>query len=241
MHRDTLGYVRAWQKLASFRSVVGETDYCNGTSLPPARRQTVFQAYLNDFASTGPRPGQDARRMKSYAEAHLQKIAANRMIAFVIWEVGVPRIARAADQRDTHPQRGAPAAEQRADTLQENTIAILEWLDSAARSILQYKHTAKYQEALRRAGSRRGGSGITTAEQAQRAELRRAQANVRKGIWLAERWSQHVITFETISMSDWALLQNHWNGNDARRLLEIQRQRGDRRITMPELWLWTWQ
>ena len=153
----------------------------------------------------------------------------------------MPRIARAADQRDTHPQEGAPAAEQRADTLQENTIAIWEWLDSAARSILQYKHTAKYQEARRRAGSRRGGSGITTAEQAQRAELRRAQANVRKGIRLAERWSQHVITFETISMSDWALLQNHWNGNDARRLLEIQRQRGDRRIAMPELWLWTWQ
>ena len=71
--------------------------------------------------------------------------------------------------------------------------------------------------------------------------VRRAQANVRKGIRLAERWSQHVITFENISMSDRALLQNHWDGNDARRLLEIQRQRGDRRITMPELWLWAWQ
>ena len=235
VHRDTLGYARAWQKLTSFRSAVGEADYYDGTHLPPARRQTVFQAYLNDFASKGFLPGQDARRMKSYAEAYLRKIAANRMIAFVIWEVGVPRIARAADQRDTHPQEGALAAEQRADTLQENTIAILEWLDSAAHSILQYKHTAKYQEARRRAGSRRGAPGITTGEQAQRTELRRAKANVRKGIRLAERWRQHVITCETISRSDWALLQNHWNGNDVRRLLEIQRQRGDRRITMPAL------
>ena len=70
--------------------------------------------------------------MKSYAEAYLREIAANRIIAFVIWEVGVPRIACAADQE------GAPAAEQRADALQEKTIAILDWLDGAARSILRY-------------------------------------------------------------------------------------------------------
>ena len=38
------------------------------------------------------------------------------MIAFVIWEIGLPRIAR--------------AAEQRAEMVEENTIAILEWLDS---------------------------------------------------------------------------------------------------------------
>ena len=235
MHRDTLGYVRAWRKLASFRTVVGETDYFDRTQLSPTQRQTVFQAYLNDFASTGLRPGQHARRMKSYAEAHLREIAANKLIAFVIWEVGVPRIAPAAEQRDTHPQEGAPAAEQRADTLEENTIAILEWLDGAARSILQYKHTAKYQEAVRSAGSRRGVPGITAAEQEQRAELRRAQANVRQGRRLAERWSQHLITFETMPSSDWALLQNHWNGSDVRHMLEIQRQRGDRRITMPAL------
>ena len=174
--------------------------------------------------------------MKSYAEAHLREIAANRLIAFVIWEVGVPRIAPAAEQRDTHPQEGAPAAEQRADTLEENTIAILEWLDGAARSIIEYKHTAKYQEAVRSAGPRRGVPGLTEAEQAQRAEMRRAQANVRKGRRLAERWSKHLITFETIRSSDWALLQNHWNGSDVRHMREIRQQRGDRRITMPALW-----
>ena len=37
---------------------------------------------------------------------------------------------------------------------------------------------------------------------------------------LAERWSQHVITFESISWPDWVLLQDHWNGNDVRRLLD---------------------
>ena len=127
------------------------------------------------------------------------------------------------------------AAEQRVDTVVENTIAILDWLDGAARSILQYKQTAKYQEARRRAGSRRGAPGITTAEQAQRAELRRAQANVRKGSRLAERWNRHAVTCETMTWSDWVLLENHWNGSEVRRLREIQRQRGDRRITMPAL------
>ena len=41
-HRDTLGYVRAWQELAELRSAVGETPYFDGTQLSPERRQTVF-------------------------------------------------------------------------------------------------------------------------------------------------------------------------------------------------------
>ena len=51
------------------------------------------------------------------SNVHLRDIAANRLIAFVIWEAGVPQVAPAAEQRDTHPQEGTPAAEQRADTL----------------------------------------------------------------------------------------------------------------------------
>ena len=92
-----------------------------------------------------------------------------------------------------------------------------------------------YQEAVRSAGSRRGVLGLTAAELTQRAELRRAQANVRRGRRLAERWNQRLIIFEAMPRSDWALLQNHWNGNDVRHVLEIQEQRGDRRITMPAL------
>ena len=105
----------------------------------------------------------------------------------------------------------------------------------AARSILRYKQTQGHQEARRRAGSRRGVAGITTAEQTQRAELRRAKANVRNGRRLAERWSWHAITFKTISWSDWRLLQNHWDGSDRRHLREIIRQRGDCHIKMPTL------
>ena len=74
----------------------------------------------------------------------------NKIIVFVIWEVGVPRIAPAAERRDTHPQEGTPAAEQRAATLRANAITILEWLDGAARSILRYKQTLEHQEARRR-------------------------------------------------------------------------------------------
>ena len=96
--------------------------------------------------------------MKSYAEAHLREIAANRMTAFVIWEVGVPWIAPAAEQR----AESTPAAEQRADTLEENTIAILELLDDAARSILPYKDTEEYQEAVRTAVNKKTSLLITT-------------------------------------------------------------------------------
>ena len=157
------------------------------------------------------------------------------MIAWVIWEVGVPRIAPAAEQRDTHRQEGAPAAEQRADPLDEDIIAILEWLDGAARSITQYQQTATYQEAVRRAGPSRGVSGLTQAEQAHRAKLRRAHADVRRGRKLAELWDKRLITYDTMADADRAVLQKHWDGSDVRHLEEIQQQRGDRRITMPEI------
>ena len=195
----------------------------------------MFQACLRDFAATGLRQGQDPKRRKSYAEARLREIAASKIIVFVIWEAGVPWIATATERRDTDPQEGTLAAEQRAETLKKDVITILEWSDGVAHSILRYKQTQEHQEARRRAGSRRGVAGITTAEQTQRAELRRAKANVRNGRRLAERWSRHAITFKTISWSDWRLLQNHWNGSNVQHLLEIQRQRGDRRITMPTL------
>ena len=148
----------------------------------------------------------------------------------------MPRMARAANQRDTHLQAGAPSAEQRADTLRENAIAILEWLDGAARSITQYQQTATYQEAVRRAGPSRGVSGLTQAEQAQRAQLRRAHADVRRGRKLAELWDRRLITYETVADADWAVLQKHLDGSDVRHLEEIQQQRADRRIAMPELW-----
>ena len=173
--------------------------------------------------------------MKSYAEACLREVAASRIIVFVIWEAGVPWIATATERRDTHPQEGMCAAEQRAETLRADVITILEWLDGAARSILRYKQTERHEEARRKAGSRHGRPGITRAEQTQRAELRKAKADVRKGWRLAELWSRHAITFKTISWSDWKLLQNHWDGSDMQRLNEIIRQRGDCRITMPTL------
>ena len=147
----------------------------------------------------------------------------------------MPRIAPAAEQRNTHAQEGAPAAEQRDDTVEKNTIAILEWLDGAARSIIEYQDTETYQEAVRVAGPRRGVPGLTEAELAHRAELRRAKADVRKGRRLAELWNQHRITSDNISSSDWAVLQNHWNGRDVDRVREIQKQGNDRNFRMPPL------
>ena len=151
----------------------------------------------------------------------------SKMIAQVIWEVGLPR---------TSWDDSALAAEQRDHIVRQNTIAILQWLDGAARSILLYKQQPNYQEARRKAGSSRENPGLTPAEQAEQKELKKAQDNVRKGIWLAKRWSQHAVTFHTMTSSDWALIQNHWNGSDVQRLNEIQRKRGNKRITMPTVW-----
>ena len=105
--------------------------------------------------------------MKSYAEAHLKHIATNGMIAFVIWEVGVPKLTPAAEQRDSHSQQGAVAAEQRTDALEADTIAILAWIRGAAECIIAYKNTDNHKEAQRRAGTKHGVSGITPEERAR--------------------------------------------------------------------------
>ena len=68
------------------------------------------------------------------------------------------------------------------------------------------------------------------------AELRTAKANVRKGRRLAERWGRRLIAFDTMPRSDWAVLQNHWDGSDVRLVREIQEQGGDRQFKMPPLW-----
>ena len=115
-------------------------------------------------------------------------------------------------------------------------MQFLEWLGGAARSIIDYKHTETYQKAVRVAGSSRGVPGLTETELAHRAELRRAKANVRKGRRLAELWNQHRITSDNISSSDWAVLQNHWNGIDVQHVREIQEQGNDRNFKMPQLW-----
>ena len=93
-----------------------------------------------------------------------------------------------------------------------------------------------YKEATRRAGSKHGVTGLTKAEVALRTEYRNARADLRNGQGLALRWSQREITFETMSNSDWALLQNQWYGIHELRLSEIKRRRGDRNIKMPEIW-----
>ena len=156
------------------------------------------------------------------------------MIAWVIWEVGVPRIEPAAELRDTHPQEGYIIPISRLH-LDENIITILGWLDGAARSIIQYHQTSMYREAVRRAGSKTV-SGLTEAEQTQRAQVRRARADVRRGKDLAELWDKGIITFATVTEANWAVLQKHWNGSDVSHLKETQEKRGERRITMPELW-----
>ena len=105
----------------------------------PKRRQTMFKAYLQQLRSSDLRPEQKSTRTKSYAEAHMRDIAASKIIAFMIWEVGMPELALAAEQRDSYSQQGALAAEQHDETLEANTIAIVEWLDAAAQCFIAYR------------------------------------------------------------------------------------------------------
>ena len=106
----------------------------------------------------------------------------------------------------------------------------------SARSIIYHKRIEEYQEAARVAGPSGGVPGLTAAELAHRAALRKAKADVRKGKRLAQLWGQCRITADSISSSDRAVLQNHWDRSDVQHLLETQAQGKDRNFKMPQLW-----
>ena len=89
---------------------------------------------------------------------------------------------------------------------------------------------------MRVAGPSRGVPGFTEAEIAHRTQLRRAKANVRNGRGLAELWKVHCITFDNISLSDWAVLQDHWDRIDVQHVKEVQARGDDRNFRMPPLW-----
>ena len=67
------------------------------------RLQTVFQAYLTHFRKYHWGSEQNA---KSAAEARLAKIAGSRMCAFVVWEIGFPRLS-SVPPREQHEDRNA--------------------------------------------------------------------------------------------------------------------------------------
>ena len=109
----------------------------------------------------------------------------------------------------------------------------MEWLDGAARSILDYKEIDRYKEAVRVARSMRGVPGLAAEELALRAQLRTAKANVRRGKRLAHLWGQHFIAYDIMPQWDWAVLQNHWIGIDVALVWEIQNRSADRTFKMP--------
>ena len=58
--RDAINYINNWRDIALFREVVGASPHWdpNASPLDPKQRQTVFQAYLDDYKAKYLRPEQ---------------------------------------------------------------------------------------------------------------------------------------------------------------------------------------
>ena len=197
-------YITQWREHAKFRLevIAGAVD---GLQFTRDQRQRAFQYYLQWFAENEARPGQ--KKIKSAAEARLNKLCGSRHVMQAIWEIGLPKIlGRATEQPDVDP------TPERLLEIKDDATKILQWLDDLANAIENYRETKEYCNQVARSGSKRGESGLSAQEERERQEFRQAKTNLQEGVRLGRLWAEKRIECDELKPQQWKLLEDHWNG-----------------------------
>ena len=161
----------------------------------------MFQRYLAHFKAHHLSPEQRGSNPKSFAEARLRRIAGSRIAAFIVFEIGVPRLTVCLYATEQ------PAA--RNKRLHHDASIIMMWLSVVARAVHDHKHMSHYETAHRRAGDRHRVSPLTPDEVVERAALHRAQQRLRQGRWL----SRQINATQLLTPEQRALAADYDSGN----------------------------
>ena len=187
----------------------GAGEHAPGGHLDEARRQTVFQEYIAHFKKYHLRPGQ--KNQKNAAEARLKRVAGDRICAFVVWEIGFPRLSE------------APATEQRQDRnarLQTDAKCVVDWLSTVARALRERRCMSHYAVARARSGHEHGVSPLTEEQAKDTAEMKMATQRLRKGCKL-----QGVAGRRQLSAQEQQLLWEYQQGTLQARVDEMRSRR----------------
>ena len=173
------------------------------------RRQTVFQAYFTHFRKY--HFGPELTNAKSAAEARLAKIAGSRMCAFVVWEIGFPRLSL-VPPTEQHEDRNA--------RLETDATCVLAWLSTVAQALREQVDTSVSADVRDRPGHAHGALLLTEQEAERMVDMRRAVQRLRTGRWLhraAGRWQ--------FSEQQLDLLQEYKHGRLQEQVDEIRGRR----------------
>ena len=137
------------------------------------RLQIVFQAYLTHFRKH--HFGPELTNAKSAAEARLAKIAGSRMCAFVVWEIGFPRLSL-VPRTEQHEDRNA--------RLETDATCVVAWLSTVARALREQVDMSVSTGARDRPGHAHGALLLTEQEGERTVDMRRAAQRLLTGRWL---------------------------------------------------------
>ena len=169
----------------------------------------MFQAYITHFKKHHLGPGQ--KHAKNAAEARLQRVAGSRICAFVVWEIGFPRLSE------------APATEQRQDRnarLQTDAKCVVDWLSTVARALRERRCMSHYAVARERSGHEHRVSPLTEQQAKDTAEMRMAAQRLRMG-----RSLHRVEDRRQLSAQQWHLLREYEQGTLQARVDEMRKRR----------------
>ena len=228
--RDACTYIKHWREQILWREHV-DTQANNASSpmhLDTQQVQTVFQEYIADFIANVATPEQKSRPftyLKSCSEARLRTLCGTRLLAFAIWEIGLPdtRVPSLATEQRQIADSALSTEEQR--QIEDAIHNVLTWLDLLAEGIQKYRQKPEYQRAVQKAGTRHGESGLTATEHEAKKAMLRAKKDLRTAKMLARKWERWELTVDNVRPWQWTLLQELWKGTLDERVAESIRDR----------------
>ncbi len=221
--RDTGEYIRQWHELAAWRARIEIDADAESTAATEHGKQLskeIFTLYLEDF-KTSLRPEQLGRPWtyyKSCAESKLRRDSGSKLVAYAIWEIGLPRLPSFATE-----QRDKQLSKQALEAVPEAIHNVLNWLDLLAYALSQHKATPEYETALRKSGVTHGQSGLTATELETRKAIRKAKLQLQTARKLDRQWNNRELTDQSWQRWQEKLLHAYWDGSLQRRLEEITR------------------
>ena len=225
--RDTSKYIHQWRELAAWRARIGiddddksTADTEHGKQLSKDETTRIFTLYLKDLKTTlrTEQVGRDWTYYKSCAESKLNRKSGSRLVAYAIWEIGLPRLPSFATE-----QRGKQLSQQALEDVPAAIHKVLNWLDLLAYAFNQHKSTPEYQTALRKSGVTHGQSGLTATKLETRKTSRKAKFDLQNAKELDKQWTNRELTPHNWKHWQRKLLHAYWDGSLQNNLEEIAR------------------
>ena len=186
----------------------------DGKELSSTELDQLFRWYRDEIDWQPHQQNLKPSERKSVTQTKMRREAGSTFVANCIWTIGMPRLPPfATEQR-------LPKTEE-IQTVPQAIQNVLEWLDRIASARLSHLQTAEYKEAVRKAGTTHGQSGLSAEEYQIRAAIRKAKHDLRTARELEKEMKNGRLTAKG-NKRHWQqkLLEAYANGDLLKRIQE---------------------